>query len=352
MSQTHRVTVTLTLTRFGLLLSGLFSQCSALSQFTITITMPQRGDRNHPVHKYFTENKSNNTSQCNDCKIVLKSINSSNLIKHLNSNHAAASKTLCAEIQQYKKRPEDPVPTPSAAQVPFSFDLKWANSDPRYLKVKKSVVDMIIIDSLPFTFVENDGFRKLMNTIQPKFSLPKRDSIRDSVIKRCVEIENCNVEKIIKEALSLSLSTDLWSNKKITPFIGVTVTFIDQKYTVQNSVLEIAHFEHPHTGVRIREKFDECIKQLNLSSLPFVPFVCTDSASNNKVAFADGMEREEEADDEEYSVLKVIAEVLEEFIEERDSDCSIKWTPCIDHLLHLATTDITANSDLIKKVVS
>nr|XP_016447961.1 PREDICTED: uncharacterized protein LOC107773024 [Nicotiana tabacum] len=43
--------------------------------------------------------------------------------------------------------------------------------------VRRALIEMIVIDELPFSFVENEGFMKFMRKTQPLFRLPSRRTI-------------------------------------------------------------------------------------------------------------------------------------------------------------------------------
>jgi len=48
--------------------------------------------------------------------------------------------------------------------------------------IGKVVVEMLCKDLVPFTTVENEGFRKLIKAINPKIVLPSRATIRNKLL--------------------------------------------------------------------------------------------------------------------------------------------------------------------------
>ena len=42
---------------------------------------------------------------------------------------------------------------------------------------RRALVEMIILDELPFSFVEKEGFKKFMSKVQPLFHIPSRKTI-------------------------------------------------------------------------------------------------------------------------------------------------------------------------------
>jgi len=41
-------------------------------------------------------------------------------------------------------------------------------------KIRAALSRMIIVDELPFRFVEGEGFKDFMKTVEPRFSIPSR----------------------------------------------------------------------------------------------------------------------------------------------------------------------------------
>jgi len=49
-------------------------------------------------------------------------------------------------------------------------------------KIRAAVFKMIMVDELPFRFVEGEGFQDFMKTVEPRFSIPSRFTVmRDCV---------------------------------------------------------------------------------------------------------------------------------------------------------------------------
>nr|XP_009782790.1 PREDICTED: uncharacterized protein LOC104231482 [Nicotiana sylvestris] len=78
--------------------------------------------------------------------------------------------------------------------------------------VRRVLIEMIVIDELPFSFVENEGFMKFMRITQPLFRLPSRRTIT----RDCYEVYdelNQNQRRSFREAQpKICLTTDTWTS--------------------------------------------------------------------------------------------------------------------------------------------
>jgi hypothetical protein len=64
-------------------------------------------------------------------------------------------------------------------------------------KIRLALARMIIVDELPFRFVEHEGFNYYMNVVEPRFPIPSRVT----VVKDCMKLY-LNERKKLKDVLS------------------------------------------------------------------------------------------------------------------------------------------------------
>jgi len=50
-------------------------------------------------------------------------------------------------------------------------------------KIRAAISKMIIVDELPFRFVEGEGFQAFMKTVEPRFSIPSRFTVMRDYFK-------------------------------------------------------------------------------------------------------------------------------------------------------------------------
>lgn len=55
-----------------------------------------------------------------------------------------------------------------------------ARNSSRFQKITTKIGEFIATDYQPFSIVEDDGFRKLINFLEPRFKMPSRNYFRDT----------------------------------------------------------------------------------------------------------------------------------------------------------------------------
>ena len=58
----------------------------------------------------------------------------------------------------------------------------WATNDAKALRVSRRISEMIAIDCQPLSIVSDTGFVRLLNALEPRYQIPSRKYITDTVI--------------------------------------------------------------------------------------------------------------------------------------------------------------------------
>ncbi|KAI8559435.1 hypothetical protein RHMOL_Rhmol04G0173600 [Rhododendron molle] len=143
---------------------------------------------------------------------------------------------------------------------------------------KRALAEMVIIDELPFRFVEGIGFRKFCKVMQPKFSPVSRQTITREVgaIHRN---ERGKLKKFLK-GRRICLTTDTWTSIQNLNYMCLTAHFIDDDWKLQKRILNFCVIED-HKGVTIGKKIESSLLEWNVDGI----FTLTvDNASSNATA--------------------------------------------------------------------
>ncbi|KAI4830100.1 hypothetical protein KUCAC02_001753 [Chaenocephalus aceratus] len=103
----------------------------------------------------------------------------------------------------------------------------------------------------------------------------------------------------LEKADNVSVTVDIWSDRRMRGFLGVTAHWIDlnnDNLQMRSQLLACNRFKGSHTGERICEEFEQICEQYQIKKK--VDHIICDNAANMKKAFTTCFpEQEDEEDD-------------------------------------------------------
>ena len=147
-------------------------------------------------------------------------------------------------------------------------------------KLRKGLSYMIIVDELPFKFVEGQGFKYFCSLMEPRFHVPSRIT----VAKDCYETyltEKRKLKSFLKSCNSrVSLTTDSWTSVQQINYMVLTAHFIDNDWKLQKKILTFIPVSS-HKGDEIGRAIEKCLIEWDLEK---IFCITVDNASSNDVA--------------------------------------------------------------------
>ncbi|KAL1277085.1 hypothetical protein QQF64_023758 [Cirrhinus molitorella] len=166
---------------------------------------------------------------------------------------AAATATAAAKR---KVAPSPRTPTPSVADF-LEKAKKFANDSAKAKGITKRIMEFIALDDQPFSVVEDVGFRRLIDHIEPRYTIPNRRHFSDVCLPEMYNVVSTNVHELLAtDIAALSFTTDIWSSDvSPTSMLSLTAQWIDTDFKLQKIVLHSQEFRGSHTAVAISEAF-------------------------------------------------------------------------------------------------
>ena len=93
------------------------------------------------------------------------------------------------------------------------------------------------------------------------------------------------IEKIRVKAKSVSLTTDMWTARNEQGYIGITCSYINSNFILNEITLTVNHIRYPHTAQHIAESLEKTLEEWKLRDKVFI--ITTDNAANMKKAISD-----------------------------------------------------------------
>ena len=133
--------------------------------------------------------------------------------------------------------------------------------------------------------VQSPSFRRLIGELDSAFVIPDEKGIKKVIYNAYDSMLPALINKININAKSVSLTTDMWTARNGQGYIGVTCSYIDAKFNLNEVTLTVTHVRYPHTAKHIMESLDETLSEWKLHEKIFT--ITTDNAANMKKAISD-----------------------------------------------------------------
>ncbi|CAN1145102.1 Putative AC transposase [Linum perenne] len=147
---------------------------------------------------------------------------------------------------------------------------------------------MIILDELPFIFVEKVEFVRFMKRCCPMFDIPGRKTIRTDCVKIFLERKD-SLKSFFnsKGSGTISITTDCWTSLRNHSFICLTAHFIGRNWQLHKKIINFKKITS-HKGEDVADSIITCLDEWGIKRV----LCCTlDNASANDVAIRHLRER-------------------------------------------------------------
>ncbi|XP_072060642.1 zinc finger BED domain-containing protein RICESLEEPER 2-like [Arachis hypogaea] len=147
---------------------------------------------------------------------------------------------------------------------------------------RNALARMIIVDELPFKFVEGEGFRFYMSIVQPRFPLPGRITVAKDCWNLYISEKN-RLKTVFKQPnQSICLTTDCWTSVQNLNYMCLTAHYIDHDWKLQKRIINFCLIKN-HKGETIGRKIERCLLGWGISR---VFTITVDNASSNDTAIS------------------------------------------------------------------
>lgn len=221
------------------------------------------------IWKYYLLCEDNKYAKCNTCKCEIsrgglgKNASTTSMINHLKRKHIEEYKEF--QVESLSKRSKQP----TIAEALQSCS-KWGIEDQRAKSVHYVIGEMIALDNLPYSIVNNQGFKRLMTRLAPQYTLPGRKYFTEKIIPDIYKRLVISIKNKLEGVNHISLTSDLWTCSHTTDsFISLTGHWFDSDFKQNHVVLNCNHFPGTHTGELIKNMFFDMLHMwdINISQI-------------------------------------------------------------------------------------
>ncbi|KAK2639889.1 hypothetical protein Ddye_027684 [Dipteronia dyeriana] len=165
---------------------------------------------------------------CSDSYAFDSSSSTTNMNKHIEKR--------CKKYQRV-----DPIQKVLVKQPTMSgFEITLGVSKFDQLRCRRVLAEMLILDELPFKFVENRGFQRFCFELCPLFDLPSRRTIVRDLYQLYIDEKIKLKEYFNRSKVRVCLTTDTWTSIQNINYMVVTAHFIDYDWPLQKRILSFS----------------------------------------------------------------------------------------------------------------
>ncbi|CAG8627110.1 20347_t:CDS:1, partial [Racocetra persica] len=113
---------------------------------------------------------------------------------------------------------------------------------------------------MPIHIVSNNALRHFLNELDPAFLIPCEETVKN-IIYSAYNYSFLQLKpQIIAEAISVSLTMDLWTARNHQGYLGITCSYVDQFFRLKEFMLDIVYIKYPHIAKNISNTVEEILK--------------------------------------------------------------------------------------------
>ena len=178
-----------------------------------------------------------------------------------------------------------------ATKVVTSYTLLFRSAEQENVEVpftqeefRKRILGWVVCEHQPFLTIENPKLRWVFDLFKPKPVVPSASTIKNEIVKGYQE-EQARIRDLLCSAdRKVSITLDCWTSPNTKAFMGITVHYIDDSWTLQSHILDFVPLYEEHTGKKLCGAFVASCDRFGI--LPKILGITTDNASNMNTLFA------------------------------------------------------------------
>ena len=213
---------------------------------------------------------------------------------------------------------------------------KYDTKHPKQLMVTDALVDFVAEDLMPLHLIDSLRFQKLLKSLDPQYCLPSRKHLSTTLLTKKYDQLKVQIKNRLKNVKVVNLTIDLWSNRQMRSYLGITAHYITAEWKLEHIMLGCNRVHGRHTAENIVCWFEGVISDFNITEQ--VKHIVTDSASNMKKAFVTLPGYEEDKDEDSQSSETEDDEDGEP-VSLSLEDFSFEHHACFAHVLQLVIKD-------------
>lgn len=134
--------------------------------------------------------------------------------------------------------------------------------------IDNHLMELFTKDFQPFRIVEDEGFRRYSQAMNPNYTLPSRKTISQTYLPAAYEQAKNRIRELYStnKIISVTLTTDCWTSTNNESFMAVTAHYVDSDFQLKSNVLECCAFAETHTSENLALELDRVANEWNVAN--------------------------------------------------------------------------------------
>ena len=261
--------------------------------------MASSSRKRSPIWSFFSVAEDTKYAICNSCKqkvsrggSTTKTFNTSNLLCHLKTKHGALE---LKEFEKLKETDSQNIERTISTAEPKQLTIQqaqnrsraWDVNDAQAQTIHRRIAEMIALDCQPFSIVQDHGFAQLLKALEPRYSLPSRQYITETIIPQVKNDISVKLRAELDGVQFFSFTTDIWSTDiSHDSLLSLTAHWITNSFLMKSAVLQARSFPGSHTGENIAAMYTVMFDEWSIRKEQ-VHLIVRDNAANMIKAMKD-----------------------------------------------------------------
>ncbi len=142
-----------------------------------------------------------------------------------------------------------------------------------------SILNMLVTDMRPLSMVEDDGFTKMIHTLNPGYTLPSRTHFTKLMERKYEETFKKVKTAINTNNSKLALTTDVWTSVATEAYLGITCHYITDDWDMQSFCLTTMPLQDRHTASNIAEWLEQVVARFEIPPSNIIAIVHDNGAN-------------------------------------------------------------------------
>lgn len=234
----------------------------------------------------------------------------------------------------------------------------YSANHPKQKAITNAIVkDLVVGCNMPLSITENQHFRHFLTVADSKY-VPICRKTMTSKVESLVAESREKIKLLLDSADHVSVTIDIWSDRRMRGFMGVTVHAMATTEGIQlkSHLLACNRFKGSHTGERIAEAFESICDEYKIRQK--LDFVICDNAANMKRAFTVCFPQEEDDevnDDDNLDDAELWEDLSrdeQKTVDQMLTRGSPKRQQCFAHTLQLVVGDGLKDARIMNSVLA